>query len=419
MNNRKLNNIVFNSQWLGEKIIFWYAFLMAFPVITPIVNLSFFIFPLLFYIYVKKFGIGLFLRSSILPILILLSVGVFVNLITVFFFRDKSYINNTITVVPNYLYWLFVVNLFYSYRDFINFKIILKGVWIGLIFSTVYYFINKEIKIHNYIPIFKVLSQNSFAFLIICFSPLSLYFLKQTKGFKIAFIFFLLFSIIGFMSGSRSGSILVFLSGFVVIFVGKIKVFKMIFFASITYIIFLLISNLSIMQKIIKSLNYRTYELLYNTEDVLKNDTSYLTRLVQIEKGITIFKEYPITGVGLNNFSSYKNVQLLGIFEGTEYIIDKDVMSSLSAHNSYISILAEGGLLIFIPFILMIFLILFKGFFLIFKMDSFQLSIFISFVTMLIHLWFISAILNVFAWFLIGITISVLYQKPMKKPNKI
>jgi len=221
-----LNTKIYNASWQGEKLLFWYTFLMAFPVITPLVNASFLIFPFLIYIYSKNFGNKLFYKGLMYPIIIIFIIGIILNLLSVMLKGEDRFVKNTLRVVPNYIYWLILINFLFSYRNYINFRVILKGLLWGLMISILYYFINKEIKISSTMPILKYLSQNTFAFLLICFSPLVIYYIKYRYNTKIALLIYIFFITIGFLSGSRSSSILVLFFGFSVLFIGRIRFSK-------------------------------------------------------------------------------------------------------------------------------------------------------------------------------------------------
>ena len=165
------------------------------------------------------------------------------------------------------------------------------------------------------------------------------------------------------------------------------------------------------MENIIETLNPRTHDLLYETSTTFKTDRSYLVRRAQIEKGLVLFEKKPLTGIGLNNFSSFNDVKLLGDFEGAIYVINKPGITETSSHNSYINLLAEGGLLLAVPFALLIlytlviFVKLFK------ELNNSEISFVIGFLMMLVHLYFITALVNVFCWFMIGMVVSILKKK--------
>jgi O-antigen ligase len=128
-----------------------------------------------------------------------------------------------------------------------------------------------------------------------------------------------------------------------------------------------------------------------------------------IEKGIGLFKTHPLTGIGLNNFTGTKG-EIQGAFEGFERIKYKKLDIGKSAHNSYIGLLSEGGLVVIIPFFIILFLII-KHFLLHYKtIPAPEKAVYIGILMMSVHLYFISAILNVFAWFLIGLASALVYR---------
>ena len=85
-----------------------------------------------------------------------------------------------------------------------------------------------------------------------------------------------------------------------------------------------------------------------DSSDYLSEDRSYLVRLAMIEKGLTLFRDNLAFGVGLNNFTKIE-ARIAGNFEGSEYVVNKDIYRKVSSHNSYVNILAEGGLFLAVP----------------------------------------------------------------------
>jgi O-antigen ligase len=77
-----------------------------------------------------------------------------------------------------------------------------------------------------------------------------------------------------------------------------------------------------------------------------------------------------------------------------------------SAHNSYVAILAEGGLFLLVP-LLLIFAYNIIYFLFNFNRLSPYLPVYAGLMGMAVHLYFISAIVNVFAWYLIGLACAI------------
>ena len=149
------------------------------------------------------------------------------------------------------------------------------------------------------------------------------------------------------------------------------------------------------------------HQLIYsNSSNLIDEDRSLLVRKLMVEKALIIFESNPITGIGLNSFSSH-NVNFRGDFEGSQFVINKSNTNSKSAHNSYVSLLSEGGLLLLIPFLIIIFFNIYKFVKYYNHRNQIENSFYWAFIGMCVHLYFISAILNVYAWFLIGIVSAI------------
>ncbi len=410
MLNKYYKKILFKPKWQGETFLFWYSFFMAFPLIVPFFNISFYLFPFLLILYKKKYGYIFIAKNLLFAIVAFFIIGVIINLFSVLLHNSTESFFRTLRVVPNYIYWSFIVLFFYSHRNHINFSIISRGVFYGLFFSTLFFFYIKPFKLHQVIPLINRLSQNSFAFLLICFSATAIYYIKKRYNLFNAIIVFFILAFIGFISGSRSSSVLVLTSGAITLFLNKISYKKLVTYSIISIVSIFIIFQTDIVKTAIYNLNPRTYDLIYELGNTFESDYSFLARMVQVEKGIRIFQNEPITGIGLNNFSYFDDVELDGMFEGTDNLVKKINIANLSAHNSYVSILAEGGLVLAIPFFSLLLFILIKGFSSLSKLSSLQITVFVSFIVMMIHLWFISAILNVYAWFLIAVTMALLYR---------
>jgi O-antigen ligase len=314
-------------------------------------------------------------------------------------------LKRALIVLPNYIYWCIILIVFSSYLHRINMYVIYKGIAYGIVSSVVYYFIQDFLVI---IPFFRTLYGNGFAFLMICFSPIAMYFYfsrnKKIQGLLLLVVILLAM----LLQGRRAGLILVSLEAFMLYFFLEVKA-KSIAVSIMAAVVIFITLNTSIVEAAIKSTNGRIYAILYQTEDLTTEDQSYLTRVAMVNKGLQIFEDNPLTGIGLNNFIAY-DVEVDLDFEGGEKLKYKD-LSEKSAHNSYISILAEGGLLLFIPLILLLATTIFYFVKNYNKIDNFKKPALMGFVGMCIHMYVISAIVNVFAWFLIAIAATFTLRK--------
>jgi len=401
-------NRITDSRSLEErvkKLTFLYSFLMAFPVILIVQNVSIFVFPFLLFGFYKLSGRFFTLRNVIQYLALAFGVAA---IISVFNQPEKMPPNSfarALEVLPNYLYWVVLIFLFTSYKEWIRLDAVYRGIFWGVFFSIFYYFFFQDFLTAS--PLFKRLTQNTFAFLLICYTPVVVWYIWYRFGFWPAFMVLGILSICGFLSGSRSGSLLTLSGGVVTLLLNRRSKLIIVFFALGGYFFTTLIVDSSVVKGTVFNLNQRTYDLIYSRERTLEEDRSYLVRLAQIEKAVLIFDKYPWSGIGLNNFGSYR-IKLPGNFEGADYVVNKRNIDTASAHNSYFGFLAEGGLLLVIPFILLLGYNILFFLWNISSLPSEYRPIFIGIIHMSIHLYFIYAILNVFAWFLIALGCMVI-----------
>jgi O-antigen ligase len=392
------------------KLINLYAFLIAFPVIIIFQNISVYIFILLLFKLAQNHILYIRFSSILQKLALFFGLGVLISTINSYNVGGIESLGRSLAVLPNYLYWSLLIILLVTYREYLDFYGIFKAISFGLLCSVLYYFFVQKVEIIREFGVFKTLTQNAFAFLLICYTPLTVYYLKLRTKRIITIFFILIISVVGFVSGSRSGSILV-VSGALLAYylsddLSKKRIVPLLSLALLGFLLF----ATPMAENLIKRLNQRTYALIYSPEDTFSTDRSYLLRKAMVEKGLYLFAKNPVAGIGLNNFTEVPGV-IEGNFEGAEYIIHKDIKTGKSAHNSYISLLSEGGLVVSIPFLLILLYIFFNLLIRFGGIDPYARAVFFGIILMAIHLYFISAILNVFAWFLIGLAAAMVSKK--------
>ncbi len=391
-----------------DRLVFWYSLLMAFPAIVVFQNISIFIFPFLLLAMRDLSGKFFEIRNFVQFIVILFALGALISTFNIPVDLRGENFARAIQVLPNYLYWAVMILFMTTHMHRIRLGFVFKGIFAGLILSIFYYFVLQRIGISNFI-IFKTLTQNAFAFLIICYTPILVWYAWRQYGTGVALLALFILVICGFLSGSRSGSILVLSGGLLTLILNRRSVSNVLLIGTLGYVIVISLINTELIKEIIRELNPRTYNIVYLREETLDSDRSLLTRLAQIEKATLIYEKYPWSGIGLNNFTSYK-VKLPGNFAGAEMVVSKRDIDEKSAHNSYFGFLAEGGLFLLVPFVS---LLLYCNVYFFRNIRSMKLEykpIFIGILHMSIHLYFIYAILNVFAWFLIGLGCLVIVR---------
>jgi O-antigen ligase len=391
-----------------DRLINLYAFFMSFPVIVIYQNISSYIFIIILFALSASHKLYINTTAPVQKFAVLFGVGAVFSTISSYFIGGFESLSRSLVVLPNYLYWSLLILFLVTNRDRLNLNGIFKAITIGIVFSIIYYFFLQRSLIIRELGIFKVLTRNTFAFILICYVPIAVYYIKNILRPVFTILIVLLFALIGFLGGSRSGSILV-LSGAVLSYLltetlsKKRVIFIIVFFSLVGYTL-----TIPGTRDLIERLNPRTSKLIYSTENTIATDRSLLLRKAMVEKGLSLFRQHPVAGIGLNNFTSVAG-EIEGNFEGARYIINKDIETGKSAHNSYIGILSEGGLLVAIPFFLILLWILLR-FIIHFPQTRPQdRAIFIGVLMMAVHLYFISAILNVFAWYLIGLASGLMY----------
>lgn len=303
-----------------------------------------------------------------------------------------------ITVLPNYIYWSLLIVILVQQRRLIKFEVVYQAVFWGIVSTVIYYLFLQQIL--KSLPIFNKQTPNTFAFILICYSPIAVYYIKTRKNKSWALAFLLLLVLILLKDGRRAGMVLVLLEGLTVLYADKIN-WKRLVAGAVALPIFLTTLYSSPIESFILQSSERIHEMIYQTEKIQKEDRSYLTRVAMVKKGLAIFEQYPYNGIGLNNFTNI-SVDFDKSFEGAKYVVNKADVQRTSAHNSYINVLAEGGLFLFIPLVLLLALNIIH-FIRHYNTIQDYLPVYLGLVGMSVHLYFISAIVNVFAWFLIGL----------------
>lgn len=383
-----------------NKLLFWYSFFMAFPAIIVFQNISVFLFPFLLFTIYSLSGRFFRLQYGIQFIVLAFGVGAIASVWNIPENMPADSLTRALTVLPNYLYWVTLIVFLTSQKEWVNLTFIYKGIFFGILASIVYYFVLQRILL--FISIFKFFSPNNFAFLLICYCPIVIWYTWKRFGSWWAFGLLLTITLSGFLSGSRSGSLLALSGGVFTLLLNRKNTWSIYIIAAVGYLVLILSMDTKAVKDVVYSLNSRTYDLIYNRKKTLEEDRSYLVRLAQIEKAVLIYEKHPWTGIGLNNFIQYK-VKLPGNFEGAEFVVNKKSIDEKSAHNSYFGFLGEGGLLLLIPFVLILAYCILWFLFSVRKLLPEYRPIFVGIIHMSIHFYFIYASVNVFAWFLMGL----------------
>jgi O-antigen ligase len=136
-----------------------------------------------------------------------------------------------------------------------------------------------------------------------------------------------------------------------------------------------------------------------STFSKLDTDKNYQIRLLMVQKAQHLFLEHPIFGAGPAQFTDYDvDLQLPQAlrYAGEEHFNRK------TGHNSYMLLLAEGGLACGIPFVILVSVLLLRGARAAVTLcrhgEPWALAAYASFIGMSVHCWAISALTATGPW---------------------
>jgi O-antigen ligase len=309
-------------------------------------------------------------------------------------FAELTPTKTTVLGVIRLFYWLllaiFVYNSYPSIDKFKLSRVIFISVTVVLILDVFWL----------------TLSQNAIAFTAIIMGPLGYYYLRRFS-FRLIYSGMLIYLML--LNGSRTGAVLsliqsiLFLILFLPIFKNNIKILVTVMIL-ITLGVFFTPVRGFIGNKI-SPLNKEAGELLLNPEDVFRNDLSWLQRRAQVNKGYQIFKEHPVFGIGLFNFPRYNiRIDISNIKTDRRTIKGID---NRSAHNAYIDLITETGITGFAVIIVMLLISLVRFIKKLARLpDTFEGSLFISFIGLLIYFYVISGFYGTSTWIIIGLILG-------------
>jgi O-antigen ligase len=141
-----------------------------------------------------------------------------------------------------------------------------------------------------------------------------------------------------------------------------------------------------------------------STVERLETDKSFQIRILLIQKARRLFAEHPIFGVGPDQFThSTPDLDIPPVlrYAGDWWFNQK------SAHNSYLLLLAEGGLVCVVPFVFLLLVLLARGapaaIVLCQHNEPWALAAYAGFVGMSVHLWSMVGLTNTAPWLVYGI----------------
>ena len=369
------------------------------------INLSFFFFArFMFSAAGPRLHMIFFADTILRKFIMLFMLGALLSAFYNLWEGDLTAFTNSRIVLFNYIYWAVMMMLMTALGPLrvldLNrlFKIVTLAVLIVCVYYTLFQeFISSRLFFKNFNP-------NSFSFLLICYTPYLVHYTRRRINPVVALALFGFLLLVQLSEGRRAGFALILVGGMSSYFVHFLK------FNSIGRIVrpvILLILGWILLQtqfieERIRAGSSRVHQMIYSDGQQWENDRSLLIRRAMVEKGLSLFTENMWFGAGINNFMRVEG-QIDGDFEGSKFVVRKRAVQRISSHNSYINILAEGGLVLAVPFAGILLFLFLNGVKYFARMQDLEKVVSISFVVMSVHLYFYNGIVNSLAWFNIAV----------------
>jgi len=315
-----------------------------------------------------------------------------------------------IITLIRYLYWLivFVITVYFASQKWVMEKVTRILGW--AVFVLAIFRLGEAIILGNYggYRVTRLISPNAYGFLFSMFSPFLLLMIFQKRGWKRFYAVIANMALWGAVAinGSRGSWISIGL--------GLALTLSLFFFSSpkkfsgMIFFVILAIGLLSILWVALPQVS-SAIQGRFESFQSLDQDKSVLIRELMIQKGLRLFKENPLIGVGADRFT--KETILLPLPQALTYE-SQSYFNARSSHNSYIQFLAEFGLAGSAPLAIMLVINVALGSKLAFnslkKEDVIPLSVFLSFFQMSAHMFVISSITNTSNWFIYGLVGAVI-----------
>ena len=412
--NKKISYIKPYSKFT-QSILNWFVFFLTFPALELFGN------SITFYLFIAAgVRIGAFWTGSYKGKILLISFLMMALISTILapsMLRYPGYFAAT-KILIQYGYWIFVGLFFITQKKRIDFLQISKWIFFGIIGATIgFYFLSFKIS-SSIFELNTGASRNSYVFNLLSAIPLSFYYIVQKWSKKTALWFMPIFLMVMLLNGGRSGAVLIIIQLLLIStiiypsFQKNVKillaVFGLLYFvsksdASQQY--------LDALANQVEPINSRFADLLRGEGDGdLTFDKSWLVRKLMVDKGLEIFHEYPVFGIGPNNFNNFDSkLSTLKDYDRLKGQ-DADFFNSRSAHNSYVQLLSElgfPGLLLMVSMLFIPVIFFFKKFFL-GKINIDYLPL-VSLLGISIHFYAIAALTGAIAWMVIGLSWGVLH----------
>ena len=252
----------------------------------------------------------------------------------------------------------------------------------------------------------RIMTQNSYGIQFSTFHPFLLSLVFWGKHRKLAIIATLALLAAIIINGSRTSWGTVLIGTFVFLWIylradGRNT--------RATLILFFLVGILTLGTFLAPKTVITSFEERLSTFDKLETDKSYLIRQLMIQKGLSLFKANPWIGIGVSRWR--KETIPLELPRILQYR-SQSYFDRKSSHNSYISFLAENGLVGTLPYAFLIIILTFRGYKAAVSLSKqgeiWAIGIYAGFIEMSIHLWTLSGLTGTAPWFVYGLVAAII-----------
>lgn len=117
-----------------NNLMFWFSYFMSFPAILIFgFNITLFIFFFIFNFIITNAPNYLSISKYLQWVAIFFLIGCILSVILLPRDSPPGSLSRTLQVLPNYIYWPLLIIILISLRQQLNFKIIYKGIFWGII----------------------------------------------------------------------------------------------------------------------------------------------------------------------------------------------------------------------------------------------------------------------------------------------
>lgn len=256
----------------------------------------------------------------------------------------------------------------------------------------------------------KLMTQNSYAMLFSTYAPFLFVFVLDRKKRIYAFLALLVVLSAVVINGSRSSWVAISVSlgaSGVLYIMAKPTELKVI--VRVVLITLALAAGAFAFWKVAPDSVRTSFEKRFSSMESLEMDKSYQARKVLQKKARIIFKEHPLTGCGPGRFSrTHVYLEMPKVLR----TVSQEKINTMNSHNSYMEFLSEMGLAGLIPMIALYLFLIIKGFkaslYFVRERQFWPLGIYVSLLSMSIHMWAISAFTNTATWLKFGMVAGII-----------